>query len=89
MVFLSENLRASRETGQMGARECLRNEMPQSLTCAGGQGARAHDMRASYSAWRVTELNKGLGVAVKNEDAKLLISFYRMTKIFTALALKD
>jgi hypothetical protein len=38
-------LGASRDAGQTGARECLRSERMQSLPGAGGQGARAHDVR--------------------------------------------
>jgi hypothetical protein len=37
--------RESRDTGRMGAWECLRSERTQSLTCTGGQGARARDVR--------------------------------------------
>jgi hypothetical protein len=56
-------LRESCDTGRMGARECLRSERTQSLLCAGGQGVRVHGVL--YSEQRATELNKGLGVAVK------------------------
>jgi hypothetical protein len=53
-----------REPGRMGARECLRSERTQSLPSVGGQGARARDVLLHY-ARSATELNKGLGVAVK------------------------
>jgi len=50
-------------SGRMGARECLRSETTKSLTRGGGQGAWTR--RALYTARRVTELHKGLGVTVQ------------------------
>ncbi len=67
MAFLGIvfKLGESRKAGRMGAAwECLRSEGMQSLPCAGGQGARAHDVLFILQG-RVTELNNGLGTKVK------------------------